>query len=80
MLYWIAQGLFAAAFLVAATVGSLSPFVLAASAAIQLGLVGWRLWIARAKPWPDLHHSGVRHRGGSRRALFYEFSLERHVP
>lgn len=51
MLYWTAQALFAVAFVVAATSGGLSVTILAASAAIQLGLVGWRLWIARAKPW-----------------------------
>ena len=51
MVYWIAQAVFAVAFAVAATSGGLSPTVLVVSAAVQLGLVGWRLWISRTKPW-----------------------------
>jgi len=51
MLYWTAQALFAVAFVVAATSGAISTTILAASAAVQLGLVSWRLWMARAKPW-----------------------------
>jgi hypothetical protein len=52
--YWIAQAVFAVAFAALVTSGGLSPATLIASAIIQLGLVGWRLWIARASPWVAL--------------------------
>lgn len=51
ILYWVAQGVFAAVFAMITFSGALSEITLVAAAAIQLGLVGWRLSVARARPW-----------------------------
>jgi hypothetical protein len=50
-LYWVAQSVFLAAFVLATTSGYLSTPVLAACAAAQLIIVGWRLMAARRQPW-----------------------------
>jgi hypothetical protein len=50
-LYWICQGIFAVALVTLATSGGFSEASLIGAAAIQLGLVGWRLWLARTWLW-----------------------------
>lgn len=52
-LYWVGQAIFVGVFVVVATSdGALSSApMLIGAAAIQVVLVGWRLWLARAWPW-----------------------------
>jgi hypothetical protein len=50
-LYWLGQAAFALVFLAFSFSGGLSDTKLYIFAAIQLALVGWRLWIAGRWPW-----------------------------